>query len=84
MYNEKIVCAYLYIISKYGYPPPAEFNSIITLMKCPILDLKAIELEGIREEHLQKVYRYKGYDKRKNSMRNNLKVTLFLRGSCQD
>ncbi len=51
----KIVCTYLYTISKYGYPPKAEdTTSYIDEMNS--LGFNTIELEGIREDHLLKVY----------------------------
>lgn len=58
MYNERIVCAYLYIISKYGYPPDAE-NTIRYLKEMKSLGFKSIEIEGIREYHLSKMYELK-------------------------
>lgn len=58
MYNEKIVCAYLYIISKYGYPPDAE-NTLEYLNEMKALGFKSVELEGIRETHLLKMYELK-------------------------
>lgn len=65
MFNEKIVCTYLYVITKYGYPPKAE-NTIQYLHEMKNLGFKTIELEGIREEHLSKVY----------EMRNEIKTEL--------
>ena len=53
--NKSIVCAYLYIISKYGYPPPAE-DTLKHLEEMHILGFQSIELEGIRERHLLSVY----------------------------
>ncbi|WP_308909134.1 sugar phosphate isomerase/epimerase family protein [Pseudokordiimonas caeni] len=55
MYNERIVCAFLYIITKYGYPPKAE-DTEKHLEEMKALGFKSVELEGIREEHLGKVY----------------------------
>jgi sugar phosphate isomerase/epimerase len=55
MFNEKIVCAYLYIISKYGYPPAAE-NSNQYLKEMKELGFQSVELEGIREQHLMEMY----------------------------
>lgn len=75
MFNEKIVCAYLYIITKYGYPPPAEFT-LKYLDEMAVLGFKSIELEGIREEHLQKVYEIKEQIKEKLD-RLNLNVPYF-------
>lgn len=55
MINPRITCAYLYIISKYGYPPPAE-QTLDYLTELKSLGFHSVELEGIREEHLLKVY----------------------------
>ncbi|MFA7288257.1 MAG: sugar phosphate isomerase/epimerase family protein [Melioribacteraceae bacterium] len=59
-FNSKIVCTYLYSITKYGYPPPAE-DTLQYIDEMASLGFSTIELEGIREEHLTKVYnlRYK-------------------------
>ncbi|MCK9279499.1 MAG: sugar phosphate isomerase/epimerase [Melioribacteraceae bacterium] len=59
-FNSKIVCTYLYSITKYGYPPPAE-DTLNYIEEMTSLGFTTIELEGIREEHLTKVYdlRYK-------------------------
>jgi len=51
MYSKSFVCAYLYTISKYGYPPPAE-NTATYLREMKDLDFVSVELEGIREAHL--------------------------------
>ena len=59
MFNEKIVCAYLYIITKYGYPPNAE-GTLLYLEEMKELGFSSVELEGIREEHLMAVYNIKG------------------------
>ena len=50
----KISCCYLYIISKYGYPPKRdkEFTAIREIAN---LGYTALELEGLREEHLREV-----------------------------
>lgn len=55
MYNEKIVCAYLYIITKYGYPPSAQ-NTLNYLDEMKALGFKSVELEGIREKHLLEMF----------------------------
>lgn len=55
MINSSIVCAYLYIISKYGYPPPAE-NTGAYLEEMKALGFQNVELEGIRREHLLQLY----------------------------
>ncbi len=50
-----IVCAYLYIISQHGYPPPAE-DSFKHIKDMHELGFQSIELEGIRENHLLEMY----------------------------
>jgi sugar phosphate isomerase/epimerase len=58
MINSRITCAYLYTISKYGYPPPAE-DTLQYLEEFKALGFQSVELEGIRENHLNKVYEMK-------------------------
>ncbi|NND05423.1 MAG: sugar phosphate isomerase/epimerase [Saprospiraceae bacterium] len=53
--NDRIVCAYLYAISKYGYPPNAA-DTIAHINEMRMLGFSSIELEGIREKHLLEVY----------------------------
>lgn len=55
MIDSSIVCAYLYIISQYGYPPPAK-NTFQYLEQMKALGFKSVELEGIRREHLIEIY----------------------------
>lgn len=50
-YNEDIVACYLYTITRHGYPPVA-WDSPIHLDEFSRLGFTSIELEGIREEHL--------------------------------
>lgn len=57
-FSENIVCAYLYTITKYGYPPAAE-NTLKYIDEMSSLGFQSIELEGIRDEHLDKVYELK-------------------------
>lgn len=52
---ENIVCCYLYIISQYGYPPPAQQTKQY-LQQMSDLGFRSVELEGIREEHLLNIY----------------------------
>lgn len=74
-FSSNIVCAYLYTITKYGYPPEAEFTpSYIEEMAA--LGFKSIELEGIRENHLLEVYSIKEKIKEKLD-ELNLKVPFF-------
>jgi len=54
-FHPSITCCYLYIITKYGYPPPAE-NTLRYILEMNELGFKSIELEGIRKEHLLQVF----------------------------
>lgn len=54
-FGSQIVCAYLYPITKYGYPPPPE-HSLNYLQEMTDLGFQSVELEGIREEHLVAMY----------------------------
>ncbi len=73
--DSRIVCAYLYSITKYGYPPPAQLT-IAHIDEMISLGFSSIELEGIREEHLLEVYQMKDRvsDKLK---KENLTVPYF-------
>lgn len=55
MFDKKITCCYLYPITKYGYPPDASYT-LKYIDEMYNLGFTSIELEGIREEHLNKVY----------------------------
>lgn len=55
LFNDRIVSCYLYVITKYGYPPPAK-DSRKFLEEMKMLGFKSVELEGIREEHLSEMY----------------------------
>lgn len=54
-FRTQIVCAYLYPITKYGYPPPAK-NTTSYLDEMSSLGFQTVELEGIREEHILSMY----------------------------
>lgn len=54
-FKENLVCCYLYIITQYGYPPPAQ-QTIQHLRQMKDLGFRSVELEGIREEHLLDIY----------------------------
>jgi sugar phosphate isomerase/epimerase len=56
--HKNIVCAYLYTISKYGYPPPGK-DTLKYIDEMHSLGFQSIELEGIREKHLMEVYELK-------------------------
>lgn len=53
--DESITCCYLYVITKFGYPPPAE-NTKEYLSQMKALGFCSVELEGIREKHLLDMY----------------------------
>ncbi|HAA75925.1 TPA: hypothetical protein DCE37_12485 [Candidatus Latescibacteria bacterium] len=55
MFNDRIVSAYLYVITKHGYPPPAK-DTRIYLEEVKALGFQSVELDGIREEHLGEMY----------------------------
>ncbi|UCE17234.1 MAG: sugar phosphate isomerase/epimerase [Gemmatimonadota bacterium] len=55
MFHESLVCCFLYSITKYGYPPPAEkIPTYLEEMKA--LGYQSVELEGIRRDHLSTVH----------------------------
>src|SRR5690606_6740049 len=58
MFHESITCCYLYVITKYGYPPPAE-RTLQYLEEMHALGFRSVELEGIREPHLRVVYEHR-------------------------
>jgi sugar phosphate isomerase/epimerase len=53
--HKDIVAAYLYVITRHGYPPGAA-DSLQHLEEFKGLGFKSIELEGIRREHLEGMY----------------------------
>ncbi len=55
MIEPSIVCSFLYVITKYGYPPPPE-QTAAHLAEMKALGFQSVELEGIRREHLLAVY----------------------------
>ena len=55
MFDPALTCCYLYPITKYGYPPPAE-ETPRHLEEMKALGFRSVELEGIREAHLLAVY----------------------------
>lgn len=54
-YTESITCCYLYIISQYGYPPPAA-GTTGYLQQMHDMGFASVELEGIREEHVLEMH----------------------------
>ncbi len=55
MIDRAIVCSFLYVITKYGYPPPPE-KTTKYLAEMKALGFQSVELEGIRRAHLLAVY----------------------------
>ncbi|MEZ4773746.1 MAG: sugar phosphate isomerase/epimerase family protein [Bacteroidia bacterium] len=54
-FSKNIICAYLYVISRYGYPPPAE-HTLAYLDEMADMGFQSVELEGIRETHIREMY----------------------------
>jgi sugar phosphate isomerase/epimerase len=55
MYHERIACCYLYVITKYGYPPAVEKTAdYLTEMKT--LGFESVELEGIHPQYVNWLY----------------------------
>ncbi|MFO7932987.1 MAG: sugar phosphate isomerase/epimerase family protein [Bacteroidales bacterium] len=54
-YHHDIVACYLYVITRYGYPPDAE-GTPVHLGEMKRLGFRSVELEGIHEEHLLKMH----------------------------
>ena len=75
MFDKKITCCYLYPITKYGYPPSAEKTNIY-LEEMHNLGFTSVELEGIREEHLMKVYENR-FEIKKKLDELNLSLPFF-------
>lgn len=53
--SQKITCAYLYTISKYGYPPKVE-NTTAHIREMASLGFSSIELEGIGHANIEYLY----------------------------
>lgn len=73
--NGNIVCAYLYSITKYGYPPKAS-DTLSHMDEMIALGFSSIELEGIREQHLMEVYALKD-DIAQKLVDENIRVPYF-------
>lgn len=74
-YNENIVACYLYTITRYGYPPVAE-DAMVHLDEFSKLGYTSIELEGIREEHLDGIYEQR-YALKQKAETLGLKIPVF-------
>jgi sugar phosphate isomerase/epimerase len=58
MFHERIACCYLYVITKYGYPPPVE-KTADYLSEMKALGFQSVELEGIHPECIQWLYEHR-------------------------
>ncbi|MEM9858390.1 MAG: sugar phosphate isomerase/epimerase family protein [Bacteroidota bacterium] len=74
-FSDQIVCAYLYAITKYGYPPSVE-STLTQIEEMAALGFSSIELEGIREDHLAGIYAMKD-EISKKVKRKDLTVPYF-------
>jgi len=75
MLSEKVVCAYLYPITKYGYPPPAR-DTVKHIREMQKLGFQSIELEGVREQHLLEMYEMR-FQVRDVLKELNLRIPFF-------
>jgi sugar phosphate isomerase/epimerase len=75
LFDDNIVCTYLFLISKYGYPPDAR-NTLHHIDEIRALGFKSLELEGIRQEHLLGMYDLREQIVQKIT-ENNLSVPYF-------
>ena len=58
-FDPRIVACYLYPITRYGYPPPAEGTERY-VAELAALGFRSIELEGIHAPHLRAMHRMRG------------------------
>ncbi|HOI28351.1 MAG TPA: sugar phosphate isomerase/epimerase family protein [Melioribacteraceae bacterium] len=75
MVDSRIVCCYLLPITKYGYPPNAE-NTIDYISEMHSLGFSSVEIEGIRETHLTKVFEMR-FDIKKMIDEHNISIPYF-------
>lgn len=74
-FNKHITCAFLYTITRYGYPPEAK-NMSRYLHEMADLGFRSVEIEGIGEEHLKTVYRNR-YEIKKTLEERGLQLPVF-------
>jgi sugar phosphate isomerase/epimerase len=82
-FHEGIIACYLYTITRHGYPPVA-VDAPLHLEEFSTLGFRSIELEGIREEHLDGMFAQR-YALREKADALGLKVPVFcivLPGLC--
>jgi len=75
VFHQRIVCCYLYPITKYGYPPKAE-DTLKYIDEMHALGFRSVEIEGIRKEHLLRVYDMR-FDIKKTLDTLNLELPYF-------
>lgn len=56
-YTDKITCAYLYPITRYGYPPDIR-HTAAHIAEMAAMGFRSIELEGIGEENIRYLYQH--------------------------
>lgn len=56
-YSDKITCAYLYPITRYGYPPDIR-QTLSHIEEMASLGFRSLELEGIGEENIKYLYQH--------------------------
>ncbi len=74
-YHRNMVACYLYVITRYGYPPDASMTPA-HMEQMAALGYRSIELEGIREHHLQDMIRMRREIKRQAGQLH-LEMPLF-------
>lgn len=74
-FDPRIVACYLYPITRYGYPPPAE-GSARYLEELASLGFRSIELEGIHAPHLRAMHAIRG-DLRRTLDRLEVEVPYY-------
>ena len=75
MLPDHITCCYLYPITRYGYPPPADQTDRY-LEEMHALGFSSVELEGIHESHLMAMYKRR-YATREMMERLGVSVPYF-------
>lgn len=59
-YTDQITCAYLYPITRYGYPPDIK-NSAVHIAEMAAMGFRSIELEGIGEENIDYLHQHHSF-----------------------
>ncbi len=74
-FHKDIVACYLYTITRHGYPPAAQ-NTLQHMDEFSRLGFSSIELEGIREQHLEGMYQQR-YELKQKADELLLEVPVF-------